>query len=61
MSAKATVFLKLPAGVAIRTDDIPTTKAATDALGWEVLVLTNDRGQQVIIPTDNIASIEINP
>lgn len=54
--ARATIFLRQPAGVAIRTDsEIDYGKAL---LKYEILTVKSEKGVYVSIPIDNVASIE---
>jgi hypothetical protein len=60
-----TVFLRRPAGVAIRTshpldEQFGLDLARAAAGDSNILTITNERGHTVLIPTDNIASIEVN-
>lgn len=55
------MFLRSPAGVAIRTDQWTggSAEAARVLLEDDIVVVTNERGHELIVPTDNVASIEI--
>lgn len=57
----ATVFLRQPVGVAIHVPaGIDAEDAQAAAAGYlDALTVINDRGHTVIIPTDNIASVEL--
>lgn len=49
------VFLRHPVGVRITTETVITE----EDFAYDVLTVENDRGQTILIPTDNIASVEI--
>ncbi len=51
-----TIFLRAPAGVAIKTN--LDANEASNALYLDTLTVVNERGATVHIPTENIASIE---
>lgn len=59
-----TIFLRQPVGVAIHTDSFATgaevLKAVREAwLGEGLLVVASDKADMVIIPVENIASVEV--
>jgi len=61
---KTTIFLRQPVGVAIHTEDYDTAEAAlqeyrTALLAGDVIEVVSDKARLVIIPADNIASIEV--
>ena len=62
---RTTIFLRQPVGVAIHTTDFDTVKQATDAVtnamlgATGILVVESDKAKAVMIPVDNIASVEV--
>lgn len=56
---RATIFLRQPAGVAIRTEFDNTADALDSLLNEDVVWAVNERGESILIPADNIASIEV--
>lgn len=55
----STIFLRSPAGVAIRTNYRVLDTDLYDIDG--LLQVTNERGKTLLIPVDNIASVELEP
>lgn len=59
-----TIFLARPAGVRITTRELPRNVRDSNPQQWLLLdsiTVVNERGHDITIPTENIASVEVAP
>ena len=62
MTTRTTIFLARPAGVRITTAEPPKGVRDSNPQQWLLLdsiTVVNERGHEVTIPTENIASVEV--